>query len=422
MKSISNLSAKQIEAFQKSNSRINIFEGPVRAGKSFIAILRFIDFVRTAPDGLLLLGGRTDKTIKRNIIQPMQEMIGSAVQYSSGKGEVHMYGRTMVVCGANDERAEAKIRGNEYAGALLDEITLLPESFFKMLLSRLSIPGAKLFGATNPDSPYHWLKKDYIDRKNELDCTVHSFSIDDNPSLTDDFKTQLKREYRGLWYKRFIEGKWVVAEGAVFDFFDESIHVIPYRLSNAKKYVVGVDYGTTNPCSFILIGYNPSSFPNMWVEKEYYWDSKEKLRQKSDYEYARDLIDFIYGYGVETIYIDPSAASLKQELMRNGVHNIEDAVNDVLPGVRFMGQLLASGSLKICAGCSNLIKELQTYVWDEKAAVLGIDKPQKRSDHAIDAARYGIYTHFFNSMGQQNMSAMDAYDLEKKYSYKFSAS
>ena len=39
----------------------------------------------------------------------------------------------------------------------------MPQSFFQMLLSRLSPEGARLYGTTNPDSPYHWLKTDYLD-------------------------------------------------------------------------------------------------------------------------------------------------------------------------------------------------------------------------------------------------------------------
>ena len=112
----------------------------------------------------------------------------------------------MYVVGANDERAEGKIRGSEFAGALIDEATLIPEGFFKMLLSRLSIPGAQLFASTNPDSPYHWLKTDYIDREEELNLKVFSFDIRDNPSLGETYIEELSKEYHGLWYKRYLMG------------------------------------------------------------------------------------------------------------------------------------------------------------------------------------------------------------------------
>jgi PBSX family phage terminase large subunit len=412
--SITSLSNKQIDSFQQSDARINIFEGPVRAGKSFIGLLRWIDFCRTGPKGPLVTCGRTDKTIKRNIITPLQELVGDAVKYSIGKGEVQMFDRIMYVIGANDDRAEAKIRGSEFAGALIDELTLLPENFCKMLLSRLSIPKAKLFASTNPDSPFHWVKTDLIDRQEELNCKVFSFDIDDNPALGEEYKNELKREYQGLWYKRYIEGLWVMAEGAVYDFFDEEHHVIDYPKSQAQSYIVGVDYGTTNPCVFVLIGYDPSSYPNMWLEKEYYYDSKKTMRQKSDYEYAKDLIDFLDGIHVDAIYIDPSAASFKQELRRNGVQNIRDAVNDVVPGIRYQGQLLTNGTYKICSNCTETIKEYTNYVWDGKASARGEDRPVKQHDHTKDAERYALYTHFFERAGKR-MSEEEAEMMENVY-------
>ena len=415
---IQGLSEKQIDSYQNSDARINIFEGPVRAGKSFIGLLRWIEFCRSGPRGPLVICGRTDKTIKRNIITPLQEMIGNAVQYKIGKGEVTLYNRTMFVIGANDERAEAKIRGSEFAGALIDELTLLPENFCKMLLSRLSVPGAKLFASTNPDSPFHWVKTDLINREKELNCKVFSFSIDDNPALSEEYKMELKREYQGLWYKRYIEGKWVMAEGAVYDFFDENIHVIDWPKHPATSYIVGVDYGTTNPCVFTLIGYNPTAYPNMWLEKEYYYNSKETLRQKSDYEYAQDLIQFLDGIYVDAIYIDPSAASFKQELKRNGVSNVRDAINDVLPGIRYVGLLLMNGTLKVCAQCTNTIKEFSNYVWDSKASERGEDKPIKMNDHCLDSLRYSIFTHFFEKTGPK-MSEEEAHAMENAWRVKF---
>jgi len=390
---IEQLSNKQLISLQDSTARINLFEGPVRAGKSFIALLRWIEFCRSGPKGPLIICGKTDKTIKRNIINPLQELVGNAVRYSSGKGEVTMYDRTMVVCGANDDRAEAKIRGNEYAGGLIDEVSLMPENFFKMLLSRLSIDGAQLFCSTNPDSPYHWFKRDFMDRRNEIDMKVFSYNIRDNPSLSEKYIENLSKEYQGLWYKRYIEGKWVLADGAVYDFFDNDIHVIPMARSEATFYLCGIDYGTTNPCVFVLIGYNSGSYPNMWLEKEYYYDSKKELKQKSDYEYAKDFIDFASGYNIKHIYIDPSALSLKMELRRNGIGSIVDAKNDVIPGIRFQALLLTNGTYKVCSSCTESIKEYSNYLWDSKASEKGEDKPVKKNDHCF--AKGTLVTTYF---------------------------
>lgn len=411
------LSEKQIYSLKNSTARLNIWEGPVRSGKSYSCYWRWIDFIQNGAPGPLIITGRTEPTIKRNIIRPLQELIGDDLQYKSGTGEVKLWGRTIDVVGANDERAEAKIRGSEFAGALMDEVTIIPENFTKMLFSRLSLPGSQFFGSTNPDSPFHWLKTDYIDKKDSMNIKVFSFKMEDNPSLTEEFKNDLKKEYSGLWYQRYIEGHWVLAEGAIYDFFDEKIHTISNPPGMASGYVVGIDYGTSNPCVFSLIGYNMGCYPNMWLEKEYYYDSKACNRQKSDSEYVDDLAKFIAGYNVKAVYVDPSALSLKVEMRKVGIPNVMDAVNDVLPGIRFQGQLLSNGTYKICMNCTNSIKEYSTYLWDEKASRRGIDQPLKQNDHCCDAQRYALYTHFFDRV-QGTMTEEQAIAMERTYGRK----
>ena len=186
-------------------------------------------------------------------------------------------------------------------------------------------------------------------------------------------------------------------------------------LHEADYYIVGIDYGTTNPCVFTLIGYNPNQYPNMWLEKEYYYDSKKEQRQKSDYDYSLDLTKFISGYNVKRIYIDPSAASLKQELRRNGIGNVMDAVNDVIPGIRFQAQLLSNGTYKICSNCTQSIKEYGNYLWDSKASERGLDKPIKQFDHSCDSQRYALYTHFFNKNLRPEFTEREAEELERMY-------
>lgn len=413
------LSTKQKQSLKESDARINIWEGAVRSGKSFSSLIRWLDYVQNAPDGSLVMIGRTATTIKRNIVDEICNIIGSDARYYVGRGELRLWGRRIYLVGASDERAEGKIRGSTFSGAYIDEATLIPESFFTMLLSRLSMEDAKLFMTTNPDSPFHWLKKNYIDRKDELNLKHWKFNLDDNPSLSIDFKNNLKKEYRGLWYQRYIEGLWVLAEGTIYDFFDPDIHCINYSASNPSYYIVGVDYGTTNPTAFTLVAYNPNAYPNIYVEDEYYYDPSERMRQKTDTEFVEDLRNFIKDKNVYGIYVDPAAASFKVEMSRQGVRNVFDANNEVLDGIRFVSNLFGNGTLKVCRKCVNLIKEIGTYVWDPQAALRGLEKPVKRNDHLNDSLRYALFSHFGNKLGN-NMDVdeyrkmkSDFYDGEK---------
>lgn len=403
------LSYKQHQSLLHSVHRYNIWVGAVRSGKSFSSFLAWIDFIRGAPPGDLAIIGKSLGAIKRNVLSPLKDLLGDRFQYYLGKSEAQLFGRTIHLIGATDERAEHKIRGCTLAGAYMDEITIIPESVFNMLISRLSVKGARFYGTTNPDSPFHWFKTNFLDREGEIDLKSWSFTLDDNPSLDPIFAANLRREYKGLWYERYIQGRWVLAEGTVYDFFDREKHVITFPPGAADYYTVGVDYGTTNPCAFSLIGYSKRTFPNKWLEKEYYWDSKKELRQKTDTEYAEDLKKFIQGYNVKQIYIDPSAVSFRVELMRQGFNDVKEAENEVLDGIRYHGLQLSNGSFKICHNCTNAIQEYGTYRWDDKASLRGEDKPIKANDHILDAIRYVLFSHYFKADGV----GLSATDLER---------
>lgn len=335
--------------------------------------------------------GKTERTLKRNVIDPLITMYGARNinTVGLGKGEIHIYGRRVYLVGANDERAEQKIRGLSLVGAYCDEITIFPESFFQMLLSRLRSPGARLYGTTNPDSPYHWLKVNFLDKAG-LDLKAFKFTLDDNPYLDPKYVQNLKNTYTGLWYRRFILGEWCLAEGAVYDMWDEKSHVIDKPPAGlADSYMVGIDYGTNNPCAFLKIGIRGDA---VTVEQEYYYDSVEKGKQLTDQQYSAALKVFVGSTQMRTIIIDPSAASFKVQLRNDGFHNLRDADNSVIDGIRLVSSMLQAGKLKVCKCCPNLIKEFSSYVWDAKKQEKGLDEPVKKFDHALDALRYALQT------------------------------
>lgn len=341
--------------------------------------------------------GKTERTLQRNILDPIVEMIGEDRFLVRG-GEAYFAGRTIYLCGASDARAENKIRGATLAGAYGDEITLWPESFFKMLLSRLRVPGAKFFGTTNPDSPFHWLKAEYLDRESELSLKRFPFRLYDNIRLDPDYVSNIEREYTGLWYRRFILGEWCQAEGAIYDMFDEKRHVVTTD-EMSKKYslmeqCVGVDYGTGNPTAALLVNkYYSRPEHRYHVADEYYYSSRAHQRQKTDAEYVSDFESFYARNNLSKntvpMIIDPSAASLKLEARRRGFY-VVDANNAVLDGIRTIGTMFSRNILTLDPLCRNLCEELPSYVWDEKAQDAGQDVPVKMNDHACDALRYGV--------------------------------
>lgn len=399
---------KQKWSIRRALSRLNIWDGSVRAGKTVSVNYRFLSALGESkrgcpPDAIDIMVGKTIGSLKRNIINPLCDLLGNDAHYYPGKGELHIFDDIVYTIGANDERAVGSIQGSTVRKALGDELTLWPESFFRMLDSRLSLDSSQLFGSTNPGPPGHYLKKDYLDRKAQLDLSSFHFILDDNIFLSRKYVEAIKKNYVGLWYKRYILGLWCAAEGAIFDFFEEDEHTI-VKWPKAQYYILSVDYGTSNPFAALLMGVNHNTKPKIWAEREYYFDSVKKQRQKTDYEYSLDLKDFVTEYlgkywksKLRKVYLDPSAESFEVQLNHDGFLGVTHADNSVEDGLRNKATMLKNGDYAISVYCPNYIEEMYGYSWDEKQSEKGKDMPKKVNDHCCDAGRYGVQSEFGGS-------------------------
>ena len=383
-------SKKAYTSLTESTARLNIWHGSVRSSKTVTSVVRWLDFVLTAPPGNLLMVGRTERTLKRNILDALEDIVGDEnYRFRQDQGEIRLFGRKVYLVGANDERSEEKIRGLTLVGVYQDEITTSPESFFVMLLSRLSEPDAKYFGTTNPDTPYHWLKRKFIDRESELDLRTFHFTLEDNRSLAPAYVESLKREYTGLWYDRYILGKWTVAEGAVYAMFNPDVHVVDEIPSEFVRTWVCIDYGTSCPTVFLYLG--QTSDGTLWVADEWRYDPDEhQTLSLSDVQLCQHLQEFLRGRDPKFIFVDPSAASFIVQAHHDRIRRLVKADNAVVDGIRNVSSLLATNKLFIHRKCEGLIAEMEGYVWDSRAQLRGEDVPVKEKDHACDALRYGI--------------------------------
>ena len=369
--------------------RINILDGSVRSGKTYSSLILWALWIATRPtDRLFLMVGRTLTTLMRNCLEPLQALLGASnLSYSISSKRGVLFGHSLALEGANDAQAEGKIRGITLDGAYVDEITLVQKDFFAMLLSRLSTDGAKLFGTTNPDSPRHWLKAEYLDN-GELDIYRKQFLLEDNTTLPPDYIENLRREYTGVFYQRFILGEWIAAEGAIYPMFDKATHISD-AMPEMRMTWIAADYGHTNPTAFIRLGMGVDG--HIWVMDEYYHQSS-KTGSKSPKQYAHDMIKFATGYKrpPEAVIVDPAAEGFILQLREDSNLRIRTARNAVREGIMLVASALDAGVIRIHPRCKHLIDEIQGYAWDSKAQARGEDKPVKANDHACDALRYGL--------------------------------
>jgi phage terminase large subunit len=223
-----------------------------------------------------------------------------------------------------------------------------------------------------------------------------SFQLADNPNLSPDYVADVSAEFTGLWYRRLIKGEWCLAEGVVYDMFDDVRHILRGPLPRLVRLPgVGVDYGIANPFAALMLGIQPADRQlgtpaRLVLAREFRHDSKKAFAQKTDAELSRDLRTWIGDDEPEWIAVDPSAASFKVQLWRDGLSNVMDAKNSVLDGIRLVSSLLATNQLVVHESCAGFLEEIPSYSWDPKAAKQGEDKPVKADDHSLDAGRYVV--------------------------------
>ncbi len=372
----------------KKLKRINILYGSVRSGKTWITLVVFALWVATMPkNSLYLMCAKTLTSLKRNCLDLLQSIVGEDnFQYSISSKQGILFGRKIALEGANDSRSETKIRGMTLGGAYVDEITLIEEDFFTMLLSRLSMPNAKLFGSTNPDSPNHWLKTKYLNREGEIDIFIEKYTIDDNTFLDKDYVENIKSEYTGVFYNRFILGDFVIAEGLVYSMFDEDKHVKDKHMTGEKEWVVSVDYGTVNPFAAGLWAFDGKRAQK---ESEYYYDSKETGIRRDDETHYQEICKLIGDRKLTFIIVDPSAASFIETIKKHGKYIAKGAENDVLDGIRVQTTFLNRGIISYHEDCEATINEYGLYSWDMESPE---DAVIKEFDHCMDSDRYYCYT------------------------------
>lgn len=305
------------------------------------------------------------------------------------------------IFGGRDERSQDLIQGVTLAGVFFDEVALMPQSFVNQATGRCSVTGSKFWFNCNPNGPKHWFKTDWIDKAKEKHILYLHFTMDDNLSLSEKIKQRYRAMYTGVFFKRYILGLWVLAEGLIYgDAFSEEKNVEDIKEKSSTyekthgssfwrgKPFISCDYGTQNATVFLLWRHG---MDGAWhVVSEYYYSGREKNKQKTDSEFADDMDAWLAGYGVlcRDVVVDPAAASFKAELRKHG-YNVLDAKNSVIDGIRDVATALRTAAIYIDKSCKNTIREFSCYIWDEKAAERGEDKPIKTDDHCMDALRYG---------------------------------
>ena len=403
---------RKILAFPYTNYDALICDGAVRSGKTSIMMWAFIRWAMDNYNGMRFgICGKTVDSAAKNIIVPFISMTEAKRHYNlrwrrgehilevTRNGTVNYF----EVFGGKDESSFMLIQGRTLAGVLLDEVVLMPESFVNQALARCSVDGSRIWFSCNPASPQHWFRTEWIDKADSHNALYLHFDMADNPALSEKTLERYKSMYSGVFYERYILGRWVLAEGLIYPMFDNGCIVDelpepdPYHRG---EYYISCDYGTLNPFSAGLWYLRDGKATRI---AEYYYSGRTTQQNKTDEEYYTELEKLAGDRDIRAIIVDPSAASFIEVIRRHHKYTVRKAKNDVLAGINTVARYLKDGTIKIHAGCADCIREFGLYRWDDKSTE---DRPIKENDHAMDDVRYFAYTVLRQKAGKEKYTPL----------------
>lgn len=370
-----------------------ICDGAVRSGKTLCMSISFISWAFHAfSDTSFALCGKTVTSLRRNVITPLLpqlSQLGFSCDYKVSRSliEITRDGVTnrFYLFGGRDESSASLIQGMTLGGVLLDEVALMPRSFVEQALARCSLDGATFWFNCNPEHPYHWFYREWIQKAAQKNMLYIHFKMTDNPSLSNSVIRRYKNLYSGAFYQRFVEGRWVAADGLVYPMFRAERHIKELN-APASAWYLSCDYGTVNPFSLGLWGRGDDGWYRV---AEYYHSGRDTGVQLTDEEYYGELCALAGDRNIEALIIDPSAASFIETVLRHGRFRVVKAENDVVAGINRVCRALKEEDIYFSASCRDTIREFSVYRWDDS---LRRDAPKKENDHAMDDIRYFVST------------------------------
>ena len=363
-----------------------ICDGAVRSGKTFCMGLSFFLWAQSCFDGRqFALCGKTVGALRRNLLTelvPCLRRIGMIVREnrSANSLTVEFGGQRnqFLLFGGKDESSAALIQGSTLAGLLLDEAALMPRSFVEQAVARCSVRGSKLWFNCNPEGPHHYIREEFLLKAKEKRVYHLHFTMADNLTLSPSVIQRYERAWPhgSVFYKRFILGQWVAADGLIYQQFAD--HVQDYLITdewlikNQISYaVIGVDFGGTKSAhSFTLTGFT-QGYRQVIALDEFYCKKRLNPKQLQD-----AFVDFVRRaqarFKVYEAYCDSAEptliAGLESACMQAHVAiDIKNAVKgQINDRIAFYNSLIAQHRWKIMERCVHIIEAFEQAVYDEK--------------------------------------------------------
>lgn len=402
------LSDKSIQAIHNLQF-LTILEGAVRSTKTVTANLAFLTYVLLSSEHYFLLTGHTMGSVSRNCIDGdygIVNLSGGLAKKASTKENtkyLDIAGKIVYYGGADTKASFKRFRGLTIGGWMGDEINLHhPEAVDEFLRRSLVSKDRKNIWTLNPEAPSHWIYKNYIDKYLEEKTSGvnwYHFTLDDNPVYTEERKAEIKEQYSGLFYQRYILGRRVRAEGACYPSFTDS--VVVSEIPKLMYSIIGADIGGSGSAT-------------AYCNAGFYFNDKNKLcviiinelydnENKSTESVLQNFKDYSLAnkkeYNTVEGYIDSAEQLILKSARNQGILNIKNSLKKpIVDRIRIVDWLISAGRFKIHESCRHTIEAVQSAVWDERhGKETRLDDGSTNID-SLDAMEYAIEREMRNLM------------------------
>lgn len=412
-------------ALQEADEPEVLIVGPAGTGKSMAALFRMFDLAVHYPGMRGLIVRKTAKSLTASALATWEQKI---VEGSLRSGYVTFFGGSArepaqyrfangsrVLIGGMDN--PDKVMSTEFDLIFVQEAIELSENDWEALTTRLRngrLPRMQIIADTNPSAPSHWLRRRaaagtlrMIESRHEDNPTLFG----DDGELTPGGVDYIRRldNLTGVRLHRLRHGRWVAAEGVVYEEWDPSVHLVdidPAAIPLDWPRIWAVDFGFTNPfvCQWWAI--DPDGRAILYRE----WVRTNMLVA----DHARRIMGFVTdanGRWVEpkprAVVCDHDAEGRAQLLEHTGLATTP-ARKEVATGIEAVQARLrvaGDGLPRLLVGRGALVdrdprldeakrpiglaEEIEAYAWEPaREGRPAKEVPVAVDDHSCDAARY----------------------------------
>lgn len=397
--------AWQVAPF-RDKSRIMLLTGSAGGGKSRLAAEKIHAYCKKYPGAVGIGLRKAREFASKSVVFAIKSAIGDdpTVRYHASEQTFHYAnGSKIFIAGMADEKQRQALRsinGDGSADIIWgEEANALTEDDHNELMARLRGRAAswrQVIYSTNPDTPTHWIKRRLMDGG---EASVYYSQAADNPHNPPEYLDTLA-SLTGVLKLRLSEGKWVQAEGAVYDGFDDSVHIIDsFDVPADWRRIRVIDFGYVNP--FVCQWWALDNDGRMYLYRELY------MTRRTVNVHAQQINAYSKGERIEATIADHDAED-RATLQEHGIYTMA-ANKDIGTGVQAVTNRLKmadDGKPRLYIMRNALIEadqdiegrkpictaqEFPGYVWPKAADGREVKEvPVKENDHGMDAMRYGV--------------------------------